>query len=153
MRVCVQRVAEAYVEVDGHRIASIGPGILVLLGVAGNDTVADVATVSEKLAHLRIFEDEEGKMNRSLLDTGGAALVVSQFTLYADCRKGRRPSFTSAAVPDLAQPLYEEFSRRLASHGIPVAQGRFRATMRVGLVNDGPVTIWLATRDGTLLEP
>jgi D-tyrosyl-tRNA(Tyr) deacylase len=119
--------------------------LVVLLGVGPQDSLAEVDWLAEKIAGLRIFEDEEGKMNRSLSDVGGAMLVVSQFTLYGDCRKGRRPSFTDAAPPELAERLYEAFVARVRSVGVEVATGVFRAQMQVSLVNDGPVTLWIDT--------
>ncbi|ACL26111.1 D-aminoacyl-tRNA deacylase [Chloroflexus aggregans] len=141
MRAVIQRVTEASVTVAGQVVGAIGPGLLILLGVNQTDTLDDVALLAEKIAHLRIFSDEEGKFNLSLLDTGGAALVVSQFTLYADTRKGRRPSFTAAARPEIAAPLVDTFTTALRTYGIPVATGVFGAMMQVALVNDGPVTI------------
>jgi len=143
MRACIQRVSEARVTVDGKVTGEIGCGLLVLLGVGPDDSTAEVEWLAEKLVNLRIFEDNEGKMNRSLLDVGGAMLVVSQFTLFGDCRKGRRPSFTDAAPPELAEQLYDEFVTRTRSLGVAVATGVFRAHMDVALVNDGPVTFWL----------
>jgi D-tyrosyl-tRNA(Tyr) deacylase len=143
MRALIQRVCEASVTVAGQAVARIGPGLLVLLGVGAGDTESDVAYLAPKVAHLRIFEDEAGKMNRSLLEVNGAALVVSQFTLYADTRKGRRPSFTDAAPPAEAAALVEAFAAALRELGLPVAQGIFQAEMQVALVNDGPVTIWI----------
>ena len=141
MRAVVQRVASASVSVDGTITGEIGAGLLVLLGVAKGDSPAAAAFLAEKVAHLRIFGDETGKMNRSLLDTGGAMLIVSQFTLYGDCRKGRRPSFDAAAPPELARSLYEHFIAAARSLGVPVRTGIFQASMRVALVNDGPVTL------------
>lgn len=146
MRACVQRVARASVTVDGEVVGAIARGALVLLGVAGDDTEADVTYLAEKITGLRIFEDADGKMNASLADIGGAILVVSQFTLYGDCRKGRRPSFTDAAPPELAERLYERFVAEVRRLGIPVATGRFRANMQVELINDGPVTMLLESR-------
>lgn len=143
MRAVVQRVSEAAVSVDGKTIGRIGNGLLVLIGVARRDNAAGADTLADKIVHLRIFEDESGKLNRSLLEVGGQMLVVSQFTLYGDCRKGRRPSFVNAAPPDTARKLYEHFVARVADHGVPVATGRFRALMAVSLVNDGPVTLIL----------
>lgn len=143
MRAVLQRVSHASVTVDGKIVGQIGPGLLILLGVGHGDSEAQVKTLAEKIVYLRIFEDEAGKMNRSLLDIGGEALVVSQFTLYADARKGRRPSFTDAAPPSLAQPLVERFQEAVAAHGLKVAGGVFGASMQVELLNDGPVTIWL----------
>jgi D-tyrosyl-tRNA(Tyr) deacylase len=146
MRVVVQRVSEADVTVDGEKAGSIGPGVLVLLGVRQDDTQADADYISDKIVNLRIFEDAAGKMNLSLLDTGGAALIVSQFTLYGDARKGRRPSFTDAAAGEKAETLYETVCARVAAAGVPVRKGVFGATMRVALVNDGPVTLLLDSR-------
>jgi len=143
MRALIQRVSQASVTVDGQRISEIGQGVLILLGIGQGDGEAQLKKICEKIVHLRIFEDEEGKMNRSLLDINGQALVVSQFTLYADARKGRRPSFINAASPALAEPLVQRFQEMIASYGIPVAGGIFGADMKVGLINDGPVTIWL----------
>lgn len=141
MRACVQRVSRAEVIVDGQSIGKIGRGLLVLLGVAGDDSSEDVTYLADKLVELRIFSDDEGKMNRSLVETQGAMLVVSQFTLYGDCRKGRRPSFIDAAPPEQGDQLYQEFVAAVRAQGIEVATGRFRAHMEVSLVNDGPVTI------------
>lgn len=143
MRAVIQRVSEASVEVDGQVVGAVGQGLLVLLGVGQGDGAAEARLLAEKTAQLRIFSDEAGKFNRSLVDVGGGALVVSQFTLYADTRKGRRPSFTDAAPPELASPLVEAYAAALAGYGIPVATGVFGAMMRVGLVNEGPVTIIL----------
>ncbi len=143
MRACVQRVREASVEVDCATVGSIGAGLVVLLGVAAGDEDADAAWMAEKVVDLRIFADDQGKMNRSLADTKGEMLVVSQFTLLGDCRKGRRPSFVHAALPEKANRLYEVFSSLVAQRGIRVATGRFRAHMNVSLVNDGPVTLLL----------
>lgn len=146
MRACVQRVAEARVRVEGQIVGEIGPGLLVLLGVAADDQPADVHYLVDKITTLRIFEDDDGKMNRSVIDTGGGVLVVSQFTLLGDCRKGRRPGFSGAAPPELAARLYEDFvaeTRRVAAQ---VATGQFREQMRVELVNDGPVTMLLDSR-------
>ena len=147
MRAVLQRVREASVAVDGEVEASIGPGFLILLGVGEEDTEEDILRLAEKTVHLRIFEDETGKFNRSLLDIAGSALVVSQFTLFADCRKGRRPSFTSAAKPDRAEPLYEGFIRTLRAKGVLVKTGVFGAMMDVRLANHGPVTIYLDSKD------
>ena len=143
MRAVCQRVSEARITVDAETVAEIGAGLVVLLGIARDDTSADVSRLAGKVARLRIFEDADGKFDRSLLDTGGSALVVSQFTLIADTRKGNRPSFTDAAPPAEAEPVYEEFCTALADHGIPVERGVFGARMAVSLVNDGPVTIAL----------
>jgi len=143
MRAVVQRVAEAAVTVDGATVGEIGPGLVVLLGVGHDDDAAMAAALAGKVARLRIFEDEAGQMNRSVLDTGGAVLAVSQFTLLGDTRKGNRPSFIAAARPEVAEPLYERFVAALRELGVEVATGRFRTAMRVALVNDGPVTIIL----------
>jgi D-aminoacyl-tRNA deacylase len=143
MRAVVQRVSEASVRVETDVVGRIGRGLLVLLGVSTTDTEKDVDYLSEKIAHLRIFEDPDGKLNRSLLEVGGEMLVVSQFTLLGDCRKGRRPSFTAAAEPGQAARLYEHFVRQTARRGVPVQTGRFQALMAVSLVNDGPVTLVL----------
>lgn len=143
MRAVVQRVTSASVKVEDERVSEIGAGVLVFLGIAHEDTATEVEYIANKVANLRIFEDTEGKMNRSLLDTGGAALVVSQFTLYGDCRKGRRPSFVKAARPELANALYEQFITALEQQRIPTQGGTFQAMMDVELVNDGPVTILL----------
>ena len=143
MRACVQRVSQASVTVADQSSGQIGRGLLVLLGVALDDTDVDAQQMVDKIAALRIFEDDQGKMNRSLEDVGGAMLVVSQFTLLGDCRKGRRPSFIHAAPPELAESLYETFVAAVAVKGIEVATGRFRQHMQVSLVNDGPVTLLL----------
>jgi D-tyrosyl-tRNA(Tyr) deacylase len=143
MRVVVQRVSRARVTVDGKVTGEIGPGLVILLGVGRADTAEVAVTVAEKIANLRIFEDDERKMNRSLLDVKASALVVSQFTLYGDARGQRRPSFIGAAPRDLAKKLYEDFSERLRSLGINVATGMFQSMMSVELVNEGPVTILL----------
>jgi D-tyrosyl-tRNA(Tyr) deacylase len=139
----VQRVREAAVSVDGEEVGRVGGGLLVLLGVGVEDDEADAHALARKTAALRIFEDDAGKMNRSLLQTGGGALVVSQFTLYGDARKGNRPSFTAAARPPQAVPLYESYCAALGEAGVPVARGVFGAKMAVQLVNDGPVTLLL----------
>lgn len=143
MRAVVQRVSRASVTVGTETVGAIGPGVLVLLGVGSGDTDTDARYIAEKVAHLRIFPDDNGNMNRSLLDAGGAALVVSQFTLHGDVRKGRRPSFAAAAPPQQAEALYERCCEELAALGVPVQTGRFQAMMMVELVNDGPVTILL----------
>lgn len=143
MRAVVQRVSRAKVTVEGQITGEIGPGLMVLLGVGREDTSAVAASMAERVSNLRIFEDGQGKMNRSLLDVKGAALVVSQFTLYGDARGQRRPSFISAAPPDKAKALYEEFAAALRALGITVATGIFQAMMSVELVNEGPVTILL----------
>jgi len=131
--------------VDGEQVALIGPGLLILLGVAPDDGEATAQKLAKKTSELRIFEDEAGKMNRSIVEAGGESLVVSQFTLYADCRKGRRPSFTNVAKPDHADLLYQGFCKYLAEFGVPTCQGRFGKRMLVSLENDGPVTIVLDT--------
>ncbi len=143
MRAVVQRVESASVTVDGKLISEIGKGLLIFHGVAHGDTSADLDYLTNKVANLRVFEDDEGRMNRSLLEIGGEALVVSQFTLYGDCRKGRRPSFIDAAPPDKAEALYQQFIQALSNAGISVQAGIFQAMMDVELVNDGPVTILL----------
>ncbi|MCB9778907.1 MAG: D-tyrosyl-tRNA(Tyr) deacylase [Alphaproteobacteria bacterium] len=144
MRAVVQRVSEASVTIEGEVVGRIGAGFLVLLGVGPADGAAEVDWLARKIAGLRVLEDEQGRMNRSLLDAGAGALVVSQFTLYGDCRKGRRPSFVGAAPPEHAEPLYEAFCEALAAQGVtPVERGRFGADMKVALVNDGPVTLIL----------
>jgi D-aminoacyl-tRNA deacylase len=148
MRLIVQRVRRGRVSVEGKPVAEIGPGVVILLGVGQADTETAGAEqrlryLAEKVANLRIFEDEQARMNRSLLETGGAAIVVSQFTLFADTRKGRRPSFTDAALPDLARPLVDRFVRLLADQGVPTQTGEFGAHMLVEIDNDGPVTIWI----------
>jgi D-aminoacyl-tRNA deacylase len=147
MRACVQRVSEASVTVDGSVTGRIGRGLMVLLGVGGDDGEAEVNWLVEKIIGLRVFEDDEGKMNRSLAEVGGAMIVVSQFTLYGDCRRGRRPSFIAAAPPDLAVRLYEAFVARVRAAGVEVATGVFREHMLVSLVNDGPVTLWIDTAE------
>ena len=141
MRVCVQRVSEASVEIDGKTVGAIGPGLLVLLGIGQADTPAEVTQLVDKIVNLRVFADDQNKMNRSLLDIQGQMLVISQFTLWGDCRKGRRPSFVQAADPELAEPLYERFVAEVHARGVPVETGRFGAMMQVHLVNDGPVTL------------
>jgi len=146
MRAIIQRVSQASVVVAEETVGAIDQGLLVLLGVAQGDTSKDSAYLAEKTAGLRIFEDDEGKMNRSVADIGGSILVISQFTLLGDCRKGRRPGFTDAAPPELADKLYEEYVHTLRSQGVTVATGIFRANMQVALVNDGPVTIMLDSR-------
>lgn len=147
MRACVQRVSEASVTVDGAVTGEIGQGLLVLLGVGSGDDESEVNWLAEKVVGLRVFDDDEGKMNRSLAEVGGAMLVVSQFTLYGDCRRGRRPSFTGAAPPELATKLYEAFVARVRAAGIEVATGVFREHMLVSLVNYGPVTLWIDTAE------
>ncbi len=141
MRAVLQRVSQARVVVGTEEVGRIGRGLLVLLGVAPTDTAEHARWLAEKIVGLRIFADAEGKMNLAVADVGGAVLVVSQFTLYGDCAKGRRPSFIGAAQPDLAIPLYEAFIDAVKAEGVPVATGRFGAMMQVELVNDGPVTL------------
>jgi len=148
MRALLQRVDRASVEIGGEPIAAIGAGLLVLLGVGHRDTDTTADGLARKVAELRIFADETGRTNRSLLETGGSALVVSQFTLYADTRRGRRPGFTDAAGPDEAERLYRRFAEQLRAVGVPeVEMGVFGAEMRVELVNDGPFTVWLDTEE------
>jgi D-tyrosyl-tRNA(Tyr) deacylase len=147
MRALLQRVGRASVTVDGQVVGRIGQGLLVFLGVGQEDSEKQVKILVDKIVQLRIFEDAAGKMNRSLLDIRGEMLVVSQFTLYADTRKGRRPSFINAAPPLLAIPLYERFKEGIASYAIRVASGVFGADMQVEILNDGPVTIWLDTEE------
>jgi D-tyrosyl-tRNA(Tyr) deacylase len=143
MRACLQRVTEAHVSVAGDVVGQICGGLVVLLGVAQDDTDDDVRMLVDKIVQLRIFEDEAGKMNRSLMDTGGELLVISQFTLLGDCRKGRRPSFTAAAAAEVAERLYDRFVSAARERGVQTATGRFRQAMQVALVNDGPVTLLL----------
>ncbi len=146
MRAVVQRVSRAKVIVAGQMIGEIGPGFLVLIGVGKEDAESDADWLSEKIATLRVFEDSEGKMNRDISQAGGAMLVVSQFTLYADCRKGRRPGFDQAADPESAERLYNYFVEKLKARAVPVQTGRFQAMMEVELVNQGPVTLLLESR-------
>lgn len=143
MRLVLQRVKLAKVSVQGEMVAEIGQGLVILLGIAPADGEQQTRFLAEKVANLRIFDDEPGKMNRSILDVKGAAIVVSQFTLYADARKGRRPSFTDAALPEVARPLVERFVDLLKAQGVPTQAGEFGAHMLVEIANDGPVTIWL----------
>jgi len=143
MRAVIQRVSQASVSVEGEVVGDVGRGVVVLVGVTHGDTEEQAEWLARKIAGLRIFEDSEGKMNAGLLDADGAALVISQFTLYADCRKGRRPSFTNAAMPEVAEPLVEHFAQALRDHGVPVETGVFGAHMLVEIYNDGPVTILL----------
>ena len=145
MRAVVQRVTKGRVRVEGETVGEIGPGFVVLLGIGREDTRADAQYLAEKVVNLRVFEDEEGKMNLSLLDVGGEILAISQFTLYGDCRKGRRPSFT-AAVPEEARALYEGFVQEVAGYGLRVATGQFQAHMLVEIHNDGPVTLLLDSK-------
>jgi D-tyrosyl-tRNA(Tyr) deacylase len=146
MRACVQRVSQAQVTVDAELCGEIGHGLVVLLGVAEGDTADDARQLATKVSELRIFDDAAGKMNLALRDVGGAMLVISQFTLLGDCRKGRRPSFVRAAPPEIAEALYTAFVAVVGELGIPVATGRFRQHMLVSLTNDGPVTLLLDTR-------
>jgi D-aminoacyl-tRNA deacylase len=143
MRAVIQRVSQASVAVAGQIMGQIGAGVLVLLGIGEDDSAAEATLLAEKIATMRIFPDQEGRFNRSLLDVGGSALVVSQFTLYADTRRGRRPSFSGAAAPEIAEPLVEAFVAALRQQQVAVATGSFGAYMQVALVNDGPVTIIL----------
>ena len=143
MRILIQRVSQASVTVEGQIISNIGKGLLILLGVGHDDTESPAVFLAEKVANLRIFEDEHGKTNLSVLDVKGEAIVVSQFTLYADTRKGRRPSFIDAALPNVAEPLVTRFAELLRGHGVTTQTGKFGAHMLVEIHNDGPVTIWL----------
>ena len=145
MRVVVQRVSEARVSVDGSTVGAIGGGLLVLVGVSKSDTQKEADYLLDKILYLRIFPDEAGKMNRNVQEAGGGLLIVSQFTLYGDCRKGRRPSFDAAAPPEQAQALYDYFVAAARRGPVPVATGEYRAHMQVSLVNDGPVTLILDT--------
>jgi D-tyrosyl-tRNA(Tyr) deacylase len=145
MRAVIQRVQQASVTVDGTVVSAIGQGFLILLGVTHDDRQAEALYLARKIAGLRLFEDEEGKLNLGLADVGGQVLVVSQFTLYGDVRKGRRPSFTAAARPEVAAQHYEAFCDLLAAEGLSVQRGVFQAHMAVALINDGPVTLWLDT--------
>jgi D-aminoacyl-tRNA deacylase len=143
MRAVVQRVSRAGIDIGGATTATIGRGLVILLGIQSRDGEADLRWMADKIIHLRIFPDEEGKMNTSLADMGGEMLIISQFTLYGDCRKGRRPGFSAAAPPEIAEPLYHQFIKEVELRGIRVATGTFQADMAVDLVNDGPVTILL----------
>lgn len=147
----MQRVSRAEVRVDGEVVGSIGTGLAALVGVTGEDSQADAVALADKASGLRIFPDQEGAMNRSVEEVGGGILVVSQFTLYADARRGRRPSFGSAAPPEVAEPLVQAVVERMEAAGIPVQTGSFGAMMDVELVNDGPVTILLETRSGRII--
>jgi len=146
VRAVIQRVVEASVEVEGSCVGRIERGLLVFVGVAGDDSDDDVRYVARKITGLRVFEDAEGKMNLSLADVGGSVLLVSQFTLYGDLRKGRRPSFTAAAPPQQAEQMYEALAGELRRHGVEVQTGQFQAQMKVRLVNDGPVTLLLDSK-------
>jgi len=141
MKLVIQRVKSASVDVDQNRVGEIGPGLLVLVGVSHDDTANDIAVLAKKTANLRVFDDDQGVMNRSVLETRGDILVVSQFTLYGDCRKGNRPSYIQAAVADKARQFYEEYIRQLRACGLRVESGVFQAEMAVQLINDGPVTL------------
>lgn len=143
MRVLLQRVTEANVAIDGETVGKIGAGVLLLVGVTHSDTRKEADFLVEKCANLRVFDDENGVMNRSLLDVGGEALIVSQFTLYGDARKGRRPTYIAAAPGEVSEPLYDYFVSRMRELGVTVATGHFGADMKVSLVNNGPVTLWL----------
>jgi D-tyrosyl-tRNA(Tyr) deacylase len=143
MRAVIQRVSRASVRINENTTGQIGHGLVVLLGIRSEDTTRDLQWLADKIVHLRIFDDDEGKMNRSLADIDGEMLIVSQFTIYGDCRKGRRPGYSNAAPPEIAEPLYQQFIEAVASQQISVATGTFRAAMEVELVNDGPVTLLL----------
>jgi D-tyrosyl-tRNA(Tyr) deacylase len=145
MRAVLQRVTEARVDVDGRTTGSIGIGLVVLLGISRSDNVSNADQLLDKILHLRIFPDDAGKMNRNIQEAGGSLLLISQFTLYGDCRRGRRPSFDRAAPPGQALALYDHFVEAARSGPVPAETGEYRAHMRVSLVNDGPVTIWLDT--------
>jgi D-tyrosyl-tRNA(Tyr) deacylase len=145
MRAVLQRVRRASVQINEQSYGEIGEGILLFLGIGASDSTTDSQWLAEKVVNLRIFPDQKGRMNRSLLDTGGELLVVSQFTLYGDCRKGRRPGFSEAAAPSLAEPLYRHFIEQVKDHGAPVKTGVFQADMEITLVNNGPVTLLLET--------
>lgn len=153
MRAVIQRSKQASVKVDDQTIGSIEKGLVVLLGITEQDTEADIDAIIHKLIHLRIFQDDADKMNISLLDIGGSILSISQFTLYADIRKGRRPSFIKAADPAMAEKLYNIFNQKLTETGVHVEIGKFGAMMDVALVNDGPVTMILETKDGIIVDP
>lgn len=146
MRAVVQRVSGSKVVVEEKTVGEIGKGILILLGVEQDDSEKDVQYMAEKIANLRIFQDDEGKMNLSTIDVGGSALIISQFTLMGDCRKGRRPSYSTSARPELAIPLYEMFIKEMQKHGVPTQEGVFQAMMDVHLVNQGPVTLMIDSK-------
>lgn len=146
MRALVQRVSRGSVKVDDKVVGEIGHGLVILLGISHDDGTAEVNFVADKCVNLRIFEDEAGKMNRSLLEVGGEALIISQFTLYGDCRKGRRPGFNDAALPEHAIPLYEEFIERVDESGVKTATGIFGASMQVEIINEGPVTLLVESK-------
>jgi D-aminoacyl-tRNA deacylase len=143
MRTVVQRASRAQVSIDGRVKGRIGLGLVVFVGIRAEDSDSDLKWLAEKIVHLRIFEDDDGKMNRSLTDIGGEMLIISQFTLYGDCRKGRRPGFSAAAPPSIAEPLYQKFICEVETKGIQIATGTFQADMQIELVNDGPVTLLL----------
>jgi D-aminoacyl-tRNA deacylase len=153
MKVILQRTSQASVTVAGEVISQIGPGWLALLGIAVDDTLEHAVWLADKVANLRAFEDDDGKMNRSVIDLNGEILVVSNFTLYADCQKGRRPSFIAAARPDVAEPLVTAFARNLRLMGLRVSEGRFGADMNVALINDGPVTLTIETPESRKRAP
>ena len=145
MRAVVQRASRASVRIEGSTMAKIGQGLVVLLGIRNGDTATDIKWLTEKIINLRIFDDPAGKMNMSIADIGGEMLIVSQFTLYGDCRKGRRPGFSAAAPPEIAEPLYNQFIDEIKNRGVRTVTGIFQAAMQVELVNDGPVTLLLDT--------
>ena len=147
MRALVQRVSEARVRVDGEVVGEIERGLLVLVGIGEGDERAQVRWLAKKISHLRIFKDAQGRMNLSVLDVGGSILAVSQFTLYGDCRRGRRPSFVEAARPEIASALFNELVTAVIAEGVPCETGRFQTHMEVELINDGPVTLWLDSED------
>lgn len=147
MRAVLQRCTRGAVSINGETVGAVGQGFVLLLGIRTGDTAAECDYLLEKILHLRVFEDAEGRLNRSLLDIGGELLIISQFTLYADCKKGRRPSFGTAARPEEAVPLYERFLLQAKGHGVPVQSGVFGAVMQVSIENDGPVTILLDTEE------
>jgi len=146
MRAVVQRVSKAQVNIEGDISGKIGEGLVVFLGICSQDSETDINWLADKIVHLRIFNDKNSKMNLSLTDIGGEMLIISQFTLYGDCRKGRRPGFSTAAPPDLAKPLYEHFIEKVKQMGIKTATGIFQAEMQVALINDGPVTLMLDSK-------